>query len=167
MVGLDENARRGLPSVSRLIESDDGKALLEHYPRQLVTDAVRAELAAARAAADNGRAHAAIMRAVDARLRRASESTLRPVINATGVILHTNLGRAPLSEATIRAMEGVARSYSSLEYDLDAGARGSRHEHASELLRRLTGAEAALIVNNNASAVMLALAALASGREVV
>ncbi len=89
------------------------------------------------------------------------------MINATGVILHTNLGRAPLSQATLTAMAACAAGYSSLEYDLEAGARGSRHEHLGTLLRLLTGAESALIVNNNASSVLLALAALAAGREVV
>jgi L-seryl-tRNA(Ser) seleniumtransferase len=92
---------------------------------------------------------------------------LRRVINATGVIVHTNLGRAPLAEAALDRVREIARGYSNLEYDLAAGARGSRQEHVADSLRRLTGAEAALVVNNNAAAVMLALAALAEGREVL
>ena len=93
--------------------------------------------------------------------------TLLPVINATGVIIHTNLGRAPLSDAARQAMEAVAAGYSNLEYDLEAGERGSRYRHAERLLCRLTGAEAALVVNNNAGAVLLALTALARGRSVI
>ena len=89
------------------------------------------------------------------------------MINATGVIVHTNLGRAPLAAAALDQVADVARGYSNLEYDLDAGGRGSRQTHVADLLRRLTGAEAALVVNNNAAAVMLALAALAEGREVI
>jgi L-seryl-tRNA(Ser) seleniumtransferase len=89
------------------------------------------------------------------------------VINATGVIAHTNLGRAPLAEGALARVQDVARGYSNLEYDLAAGRRGSRQDHVAGILRRLTGAEAALVVNNNAAAVMLALAALAEGREVI
>src|SRR6185369_4352611 len=94
-------------------------------------------------------------------------STLVPVINATGVILHTNLGRAPLSEATIAAMKHAAESYSTLEYDLEKGQRGSRLIHAESMLQKLLGVEAAVIVNNNASAVLLVLAALANKKRVV
>jgi L-seryl-tRNA(Ser) seleniumtransferase len=93
--------------------------------------------------------------------------TLCPVINATGVVLHTNLGRAPLCEDALEAMVEVGRGYSNLEYDLEAGERGSRYVHAEELLCRLTGAEGALVVNNNAGAVLLTLSALAQGRQVV
>src|ERR671938_473310 len=92
---------------------------------------------------------------------------LRRVLNATGILVHTNLGRAPLAEAALARVEEVARGYSNLEYDLRHGTRGSRQDHCAELLRRLTGAEGALVVNNNAAAVLLALAALAEGREVV
>jgi L-seryl-tRNA(Ser) seleniumtransferase len=92
---------------------------------------------------------------------------LRRVLNATGVIVHTNLGRAPLAEEALARVVEIARGYSNLEYDLTAGTRGSRQDHAADILRRLTGAEAALVVNNNAAAVLLALAALAEGREVI
>ena len=101
------------------------------------------------------------------RLEAATRGTLLSVINATGVIIHTNLGRAPLSQAARQAMEAVAAGYSNLEYDLDVGERGSRYRHAEQLLCRLTGAEAALVVNNNAGAVFLALTALARGRSVI
>ena len=89
------------------------------------------------------------------------------MINASGVILHTNLGRAPLSEAALAAMEAVSRGYSNLEFDLESGARGSRHVHIEGLLCQLTGAEAALVVNNNAAAVLLGLTALARRKEVI
>ncbi len=100
-------------------------------------------------------------------LARARRPRLRRVLNATGVIVHTNLGRAPLAAEAMARVEEVARGYSNLEYDLTAGARGSRQDHVTDILRRLTGAEAALVVNNNAAAVLLALAALAEGREVL
>ncbi|HHV34379.1 MAG TPA: L-seryl-tRNA(Sec) selenium transferase, partial [Syntrophomonadaceae bacterium] len=93
--------------------------------------------------------------------------SLRPVINASGVVLHTNLGRAPLSDAACEAVLNVARGYCNLEMDLDSGERGERYSHVERLLCELTGAEAALVVNNNAGAVLLALHALASGKEVV
>ena len=100
-------------------------------------------------------------------LAREQQPSLRPVINATGVIINTNLGRAPLSAEAFAAMRAVATGYSNLEYDLEAGERGSRHAHVAALLRELTGAEAALVANNNAAAVLLTLSALAAGREVV
>ena len=110
------------------------------------------------------------MTSLRSRVRSSSGShapSLRRVLNATGVIVHTNLGRAPLAEAALARVEEVGGSYSNLELDLESGARGSRQSHVAEALRRLTGAEAALVVNNNAAAVLLAVAALAEGREVV
>jgi L-seryl-tRNA(Ser) seleniumtransferase len=102
-----------------------------------------------------------------AELTQARRPRLRRVLNATGVVVHTNLGRAPLPEAALERLGETGRGYSNLEYDLEAGARGSRQDHVTAILRRLTGAEAALVVNNNAAAVLLALAALAEGREVL
>jgi L-seryl-tRNA(Ser) seleniumtransferase len=99
--------------------------------------------------------------------RRRATPHLRPVINATGVAIHTNLGRSPLPEAVLEAVSAVARQYSTLEYDLVRGRRGSRHSHVDELLARLSGAEAAMVVNNNAAAVLLALSTLARGREAI
>jgi L-seryl-tRNA(Ser) seleniumtransferase len=134
----------------------------------MVAAALRTQLAAARTLRGGAtQGNAELLKLAGEALGRAERGTLVPVINATGVILHTNLGRAPLSAATIRAMQAVASGYSSLEYDLELGQRGSRHEHVTELLRHLTGAEAALVVNNNAASVLLALAALAADREVV
>src|ERR1051326_5341 len=100
-------------------------------------------------------------------LQREQLPHLRPVINATGVIINTNLGRAPLSQEALQAVQRVAGGYSNLEYELEAGERGSRHTHVTALLRELTGAEAALVTNNNAAAVLLVLSSLAMGHEVI
>jgi L-seryl-tRNA(Ser) seleniumtransferase len=148
---------------------DAARALLTDYPRSLVVAALREAVGAARAGSDTSvpPTPEALVAEASATLEAHLRPSLRPVINATGVILHTNLGRAPLSQPTLEAMTACAAGYSSLEYDLEAGERGSRHDHVLTLLQNLTGAEAALVVNNNASAVFLALAALAAGREVV
>ncbi len=108
-----------------------------------------------------------IVDAVLVEIGRARQPSLRRVLNATGVLIHTNLGRAPLAEAALARVAEVGAGYSNLEYDLERGERGSRQDHLGALLQRLTGAEAALVVNNNAAAVLLALAALAEGREVI
>jgi len=165
--GQSSDGRRALPSVDRLLQAQATRALLATYPRDLVVDALRTSLAEARASADATIDGDALVARAESALAARTQTSLRPVINATGVILHTNLGRAPLSPATLAAMVACAAGYSSLEYDLEAGGRGSRHEHVGALLRQLTGAEAALVVNNNASSVLLALAALAAGCEVV
>jgi len=126
-------------------------------------DAARQAIFAGESAASHDELVSQAAKILDGQLRL----TLRPVINASGVIIHTNLGRALLSPAARAAMDQVARSYSNLEYDLEAGQRGSRYVHAEELLCRLTAAEAALVVNNNAGAVLLTLSALTRGREVI
>jgi len=100
-------------------------------------------------------------------LEEKQQPNLRPIINATGVIINTNIGRAPLSQQALQAVQEVAGGYSNLEYNLEAGERGSRHTHINALLQELTGAEAALVTNNNAAAVLLALSTLAAGREVI
>ncbi|HLO31306.1 MAG TPA: L-seryl-tRNA(Sec) selenium transferase [Anaerolineales bacterium] len=163
---------RDLPSVDQLIRTGRATHLIETYGRPLTVDALRAILEAVRASAKSD-PHAGlpsidvILTQAETRLITWTAPTLLPVINATGVILHTNLGRAPLSNATIAAMKETAESYSTLEYDLEKGQRGSRLIHAESILQRLTGAEAAVVVNNNASAVLLVLAALANRRRVV
>jgi len=136
-------------------------------PHALAVAAARAALERARAAIRAGREPDDLVAQVAAELAAAAAPALRRVLNATGVVVHTNLGRAPLPEEALARVESIAGSYSNLEYDLAAGSRGSRQEHAAGLLRRLTGAGAALVVNNNAAAVLLALAALAAGREVL
>jgi L-seryl-tRNA(Ser) seleniumtransferase len=161
---------RALPSVDRVLSHPAAARAAQELSRAVVADAAREELSYRRAAIATGAPAPTLDEVVSAALRRAYAAlkpSLRPVINATGVIIHTNLGRAPLSDAAIAAMEAVSRGYSNLEFDLDAGMRGSRHEHVESLLRRATGAEAAMAVNNNAAALLLVLAALAHGREVI
>lgn len=161
---------RQLPSVDRLLDVQAVHELTAAFGRRQTVDALRETLDAVRdevrAGADVPDVPMLVARA-ESRLRERLVPTLRPVINATGVIIHTNLGRAPLSEATLAAMEAVSRGYSTLEYDLEAGQRGHRTVHAERLLCELTGAEAALVVNNNAGAVLLALTGLAQGRGVI
>jgi L-seryl-tRNA(Ser) seleniumtransferase len=154
---------RDLPSVDELVRDER----LAGQPPGLAVEAARAALARAREEIRAGHDPGDLAERALGELAAARASALRRVLNATGVIVHTNLGRAPLPEAALaRALE-VGHGYSNLEYDLVAGSRGSRQDHVAGILRRLTGAEAALVVNNNAAAVMLALAALAEGREVL
>ncbi|HEU5098908.1 MAG TPA: L-seryl-tRNA(Sec) selenium transferase [Roseiflexaceae bacterium] len=164
------SAYRQLPAVETLVQAIQRHANGEAQPHDLLVDAARSELDAARRAIASGGASPTTDQLIGATLERAralAAPSLRPLINATGVIIQTNLGRAPLSEAALRAMREVGVGYSNLEYDLAAGQRGSRSVHLTELLCRLTGAEAALAVNNNAAAIYLTLSALASGREVI
>jgi L-seryl-tRNA(Ser) seleniumtransferase len=154
---------RDLPSVDRLLADER----LSREPHGLAVDAARRVLERAREDVRAGREPRSLVDAVLEELARAGRPSLRRVLNATGVMVHTNLGRAPLAEAAISRVAEVGSGYSNLEYDLVRGARGSRQHHLAGLLGRLTGAEAALVVNNNAAAVLLALAALAEGREVV
>jgi L-seryl-tRNA(Ser) seleniumtransferase len=154
---------RDLPSVDELARDER----LAEEPAPLVVAAAREVIARAREEIAAGHEPGDLAERTLAELAAARAPALRRALNATGVIVHTNLGRAPLPEAALaRALE-VGRGYSNLEYDLTAGARGSRQDHVAAILRRLTGAEAALVVNNNAAAVLLALAALAEGREVL
>lgn len=146
---------RDLPSVDRVMASDGMAALTETYPRDWVVDLVRRELDRARQQIrDGGKAPSAgdVADGVGGELRSINEVAPRQVINATGVIVHTNLGRAPLSQSAIDAMTQAARGYTDLEMDLSTGRRGSRQAHLQSLLQQVTGAEAALAVNNNASA---------------
>jgi L-seryl-tRNA(Ser) seleniumtransferase len=149
---------RDLPSVDDLTRQSDDP---------LAVDAARAVLARAREEIREGVDPGDLGQRVTAELARARRPTLRRVLNATGVIVHTNLGRAPLPAAALARAVDVGKAYSNLEYDLAEGARGSRQDHVAALLRRLTGAEAAIVVNNNAAAMLLGLAALAEGREVL
>ena len=159
-----------LPSVDRLLAHEEVGPALAQNGHGLTVSALRDTLDRARDSILEGsecpQESALIAGALQA-LQCMTESTLRPVINATGVIVHTNLGRAPLSEATRRAMSIAGTGYSNLEYDLQAGRRGSRYHHAEDMLCRLTGAQSALVVNNNAGALLLAVSALARGRETI
>ncbi len=161
---------RKLPSVDKLLQERTVQALADEYGHDLTVEAIRQTLDLTRQAIMSGQdcpSTDELIEIMRANLETGSRPTLRPVINATGVIIHTNLGRAPLSAEARAAMELAARGYTNLEYDLEAGERGSRYVHAEELLCRLTGAEAALVVNNNAAAVLLILTALAQGKEVI
>jgi len=158
---------RQLPKIDELLRREELQEI--GLPRWAVVEALRAEVDRLRQGILSGRSSATevdweqVKRRADDLVR----PSLRPVINATGVVLHTNLGRAPLAAAALEAAVEVARGYCNLEYEVAAGQRGSRHAHLEALLRDLTGAEAAAVVNNNAAAVLLCLSALASGREVV
>lgn len=164
-----ENLRK-LPKMDRLLESAAAAGWEARYGREPLLGALRASVEEARARVLEGEPCPeieAILERARRGLERETRPTLRPVINASGVVIHTNLGRAPLSDEAIAAMGAVARGYSTLEYDVEEGERGSRYVHAARLLAQLTGAESGLVVNNNAAAVMLLLAAFARDRQVV
>jgi L-seryl-tRNA(Ser) seleniumtransferase len=166
---------RDIPSIEHLRRRPSIRALELRFGAEALVEALRAGASTVRAElAREGRepsTRSSIIERIEsvamARLDERFTPSLEPVINATGVILHTNLGRAPLAETAIERVAGVARAYSSLEYDVGRGARGRRDAHAEGLLCRLTGAEAAVVVNNNAAATLVILASLAAGREVI
>jgi L-seryl-tRNA(Ser) seleniumtransferase len=166
---------RELPSIDRLLKLPAVGEMVATYGRSLTLEALRHSLETVRAAILNGSdpdstaipGDDALAQNARDWLDRLLAPTLHPVINATGVIIHTNLGRAPLSAAALAALQTIGSSFSTLEYDLAAGERGSRSQHAEALLTRLTGAEAALVVNNNAAAILLLLSALCQGKEVI
>ena len=161
---------RHLPGVDKVLADERIKQLEADYPRTLLVNLVRQQLERERLAITTGKSAPSLAKIVDSirvQARSLENPSLRPVVNASGVILHTNLGRAPLSKESILAMDAVAKGYSNLEFNLDSGTRGSRQVHVESLLCQLTGAEAALVVNNNASAVMLGLTALARRKEVI
>ena len=161
---------RSIPSVDQLLKEQSILDWVEAFGRPLTLRAIRDTLDEVRADYSEDTPvpeQAALMDRVRRKLADWTEPSLRPVINASGVILHTNLGRAPLSRSALQAIEEISSGYSNLEYDLDKGHRGSRTVHAEALLKRITGAQAALVVNNNAAAVLLTLSALARRRSVV
>ena len=161
------DTRRDLPSVNSLLQTQAVRELLEQHPRRVVLDAVRRTIESARERGGEQRTEQQWAASIASAVDDANRPSLRRVINATGVVIHTNLGRAPLAEVAIRAIEQSARGFSNLEYDLDSGKRGSRYSHCVALLRQLTGAEDALVVNNCAAAMVLALNALAHRKEVL
>ncbi len=169
-MSADHSQLRLLPSVDELLHSPEGQLLIENFSHALVLRALRTSLAQARTSILAGAVcplpQDLLYRATQL-LRQEQQPHLRPLINATGVIINTNLGRAPLSQEALAAVQQVAAGYANLEYELEAGERGSRHSHVAALLCELTGAEAALVVNNNAAAVLLGLSALATGSEVI
>lgn len=172
MASTDISSRlRQLPSVDALLNSAGGEDLIVRYGRELTLEALRRALDLARYAIAEGSQQRFeiidLIASSDSWLKDLIAPTLRPVVNATGVIIHTNLGRAPASSAAIAAIMATAKGYSTLEYDLEIGQRGSRVIHTEKLLTRLTGAEAALVVNNNAAALLLLLTALSQGKEII
>ncbi|MDA8387725.1 MAG: L-seryl-tRNA(Sec) selenium transferase [Nitrospiraceae bacterium] len=160
-----------LPAVDELLKSAEGRLWLSLYPRRYVLMAIRERLEALRLEIRGGgqppRDQAAVASGVEALIKKYTAPSLRGVINATGVVLHTNLGRAPLARAALENVAGIAKGYSNLEYDLAKGKRGKRHSHLRRLITDITGARDATVVNNNAAAVMLALSTLAGGRQVI
>lgn len=172
MTQLDRrHSLRQLPAVGVLLASPAATDALRVHAHERVVSALQGAIAQARDALLAGREAdlrpEALVRGALDQLDAQSRPHLRRVVNATGVVLNTNLGRAPLSDAALRALDPVARGYSNLELDLETGSRGSRYSHVEALLAELTGAEAALVVNNNAAAVLLVVDTLAKGREVV
>lgn len=162
---------RGLPKVDEVL-LDERLFLFGNTPRNVVVDTVREVIALFREKIASGERKNAVEKeeviaSIQNFLKERSKKNLRRVLNATGVVLHTNLGRSRLSRQAYQAMSEIADSYSNLEYDLKEGVRGSRHDIISSLIRKVTGAEAAIAVNNNAAATMLVLAAMARGREVI
>lgn len=163
-----ETGLRSLPSVERVLAALRNGGAANDGP--VVVEAVREVLREARAAAGQGTPvppFDELVAKAAAGVEAARRASLRPVINATGVLLQTNLGRAPLSERAMAAVAAVSRGYSNLEFDLETGERGSRHDHVRDLIRRTTGAEDGLVVNNNAAGLLMALQVLAAGREVI
>ena len=164
------DAYRALPSVDELLQNHTLRGYERRVGRAVVLDAIRAALDSARADIRAGREapmSALLLDAITDRIEASVRPTLTRVLNATGVILHTNLGRAPLSQDALQAIQDAALSYSNLEYDLETGERSSRYIHAEALIKQLTGAPAAMVVNNNAAAVMFVLRAFAEARDVV
>ena len=160
---------RDIPSVDQILKHPRTEQLLGAYGHAWTVSAIREVLDELRQSLPNLAeipSDAELENSLESILQKQSQPSLRPVINATGVLLHTNLGRAPLSQAALAAVESVACGYSTLEYDLTKGKRGKRDIHASALLTRLTDGESALVVNNNAAAVLLALSALSKGKKV-
>lgn len=171
--GMQENLRK-LPKVQTLLDSESAEPLIALYGREDVTDAVREKIDEARniVLADatipvSITSERLFWHDVSTLLDLSRQSSLKRVINATGIIIHTNLGRAPLAPEATEAMRAAAEGYSTLEFDLETGKRGSRHRHAESLICELTGTEAALVVNNCAGAILTCLSALAAGRDVI
>ncbi len=167
---IDQSQLRLLPSVDELLQSTRGQQLVTLFSRPVTLQTLRAILAQVRTDIRHGAACPSsdeLLTTAERILEQEQQPQLRSVINATGVIINTNLGRAPLSAQALQAVQQVAGGYANLEYDLETGERGSRYTHVAGLLQELTGAEAALVTNNNAAAVLVALSALATGHEVL
>ncbi len=176
MLLLMKDLLRKLPSVDEILKENRTRQWLASYPRTLVLEAVRTVLDRRRSAIlqpseapinEQALSLSSILDSAETVLKELSEPSLQPVINATGVVVHTNLGRSILSRQAVRSIARAAEAYSNLEYDIPAGERGKRYVHIEGILKRLTGVEAATAVNNNAAAVLLCLNTLARGKEVI
>lgn len=170
----DQSLLARLPKVDQVLARPELTALLSELPRSIIKEAVRIHLERLRgkilagdAPGDEALSIEKVARGAASRARNLAKPSLRGLINATGVVVHTNLGRSLLADSALERLLALNRTYTNLEYDLEAGRRGSRYDHASGLLADLTGAEAAIVVNNNAAAVFLCLQTLAQGREVI
>src|ERR1019366_6764443 len=169
----DDNPLRRLPSVNQILQIPAMLDLEPRYAHDVIVESIRAELAEARFLLAHGQSlngdctPEMIAASVERRLERGMRPLLRSVINATGITLHTNLGRAPIAEEAAKAAYEAARGYLNLELDLETGKRSSRQDPIRAWVCRLTGAESATVVNNNAAATVIALRALAQGREVI
>ncbi len=170
---MSTNPRRAIPSVTELLSLPEAENWLTRVPRAVLVDAIRAELESYRMSLSNGSSAETgpsllqMVAGIDQRVERLSRAPLPEVINGTGILLHTGLGRAPMAEKAVAAMAEAARNYTPLEIDLETGQRGSRTAAVQALLCKLTGAEAACVVNNNAAALVLTLAAIAQNRDVI
>jgi L-seryl-tRNA(Ser) seleniumtransferase len=161
---------RQLPGVDKVLSSDGVSKYLDIFSQNVVVDIIRQHISDARTIIETGQkppSQNEIVKNVISYLESLNTSSIKPVINATGIIIHTNLGRAPLSKEDIKAMSLASQGFNNLEFDLESGVRGSRHVHIERILCQLSGAESGLAVNNNAAGVMLSLTALAKRREVI
>ena len=163
---------RKIPKIDEVLQDERLFFLSENTPRTVIVESVREVIEELRkdilgGSRDQMETKETLMTEIVARITGKKKKSLRRVINATGVVLHTNLGRSNLSDRACESIMDVARNYTNLEYDVKRGARGSRHDHVEKILTKITGAEAAMVVNNNAAATMLCLSALAKGREVI
>ena len=171
---MKQELLRLLPKIDDLLMDGWISSLIGRVPREIVVDAVRDEVETLRSGILDGSITEAsqmglenISDRITEKVNKLEIKSLRPVINATGVVLHTNLGRANLSEKALAQVISVANNYSTLEYDPEKGARGSRHSHVEDIIKKITGAESAMAVNNNAAATMLVMAAIGRGREMI
>lgn len=169
---MDQNKLLGaLPSVDEVLKSPEGASWLERFPRRMVVqgirDVVQSEREAIRAGERKSLEAKKLLSAMDSRIVTLCSYSLKNAINATGVVIHTNLGRSVLPESVMQHVVNVASGYSNLEYDVEKGARGKRYSHVQRILTAIIGAEASLLVNNNAAAVFVSLTALAQGKEVI
>ncbi|MFA5576539.1 MAG: L-seryl-tRNA(Sec) selenium transferase [Tissierellaceae bacterium] len=169
-----ENLFASLPKVDDLLESEEIKELLDHMPRIIVVDSIRQEIDNIREKIREGAAEETIIEEIKnihlgirKRAQRKSTNKLKRVVNCTGVVIHTNLGRSLINESIMDHISQIATNYSNLEYDLETGKRGSRYSHLEEIIREITGGEGSIVVNNNAAAVLLVLSTMAKGKEVI